>query len=256
MLKKLFILIIIIINFILENPLSVEAITLNQRINEYPQWHHKISLPQTDQDLMFPSWLEGKWKASSILKAQIAPLAPKFKTPGFDQNEEYIDKEINFNVRYISTIQLPKQDNFLPSVINTKKIIIADRAFNGLSIAQAYMGIDNVQKVISNPNNSTEQITQFRSNNQLISTVIGRRQETVSDQEFITSEITRQFFRRPDSVYLNLVENTTKYKFINSILIEGEQISAVYLSPEDPDYFIALDKPVALYYYTLKLEKE
>ena len=103
--------------------------------------------------------------------------------------------------------------------------------------------------------NSTEQITTFNSDNQLISTVVGRKQQTVSPTEFITSEITRQFFRRPTSVYLNFVENITKYNLINPNLIKGEQISGIYLSAQDPDYFLAINKPVALYKYDLTLTK-
>ena len=255
MFRKFFLVIIISIAFFLQNPLSCDAITLTKRLNKYPQWNHKISLPIPEKDLIFPQWFEGTWKVTSTLKEQIAPFAPKFTTPGFEQNQAYINLPVTFDVRYISTIAIPKQDNFLPTVVNKKEIIIADRAFNGLSIAQAYIGQENVKNVVVNPNNSTEQITSFTTSNQLISTVIGRQQETISNQEFITSEITRQFFRRPESIYLNFVENITKYHLINQNLINAEQISAVYLSPEDPDYFLALDKPVALYRYLLTLEK-
>jgi len=57
-------------------------------------------------------------------------------------------------------------------------------------------------------------------------------------------------------VYLNLVETTTKYELINPDYIQGKQVTAIYLSPQDPDYFIAFDLPVALYYYTLDLHKK
>ena len=252
--KKSFI-IIFLLFFTFAYQANAIALNLDERIDQYPQWQSKISLPTPEQDLNFPQWFKGKWQVTSILKEQIAPLAPQFQTPGFEQNQEYIDREINFNVQYVPTIELPKQDKFVPAVVPKKEMIIADRAFNGLAIAQAYMGKENVQKVTTNPSNSTEQITQFRTDNQLISTVIGRQQQALGENTFLTSELTRQFFRRPQSVYLNFVETTTKYQLINPNLIEGEQISAIYLSPEDPDYFIAINKPVALYYYTLKLEK-
>ena len=252
---KILLSLLLVINILFINPTSAFAITLENRINSYPQWNSKLNLPQPDRDLIFPDWFEGKWEVSNILKEQIAPLAPRFKTPGFDQNEAYIDREILFDVQYIPTIEIPKQENFLPSIVNKKPIIIADRAFNGKSIAQAYLGKENVDKVIINSRNSTEQITNFSSENQLISTIVGRQQQTINDNKIITSEITRQFFRRPQSVYLNFVESTTEYELINPQLIKGRQISAIYLSPEDPDYFLAIDKPVALYYYELMLTK-
>ncbi|AFZ53736.1 MAG: hypothetical protein Kow0091_01190 [Geminocystis sp.] len=255
MLKKFIYLLIVIISILVTNINPIFALSLEDRINQYPSWQQKILLPKPEKDLIFPDWFEGKWEVTSILKEQIAPLAPKFQTPGFEQNNEYIDKKIQFSVKFIESSFYPQQDNFVPQKINKQIIIIADRKFNSLSIAQAYLGIDNVEKVVINPNNTTEQITKFRGENELISTVIGRQQENISEKDFITSEVTRQFFRRPNSVYLNLVETTTKYHLINSNLIKAKQFTAIYLSPQDPDYFVAFDQPVALYYYTLELKK-
>lgn len=248
--------ILAIFSFFFLNISRVNANTLDQRISQYPHWDHKLSLPTPTQELIFPDWFEGTWNVTSTLKEQIAPFSPQFKTPSFDSNEVYIDKNIDFLVKFIPTILTPKINNFVPTIINNKQVIIPDRAFNGLSIAQAYLGVENVKQVIINKFNSTEQKTVFKQNNELISTVIGRQQETISLDNFIASEITRQFFRRPNSVYLNLVETTTKYHLINDNEIEGKQITAVYLSTEDPDYFLAIEQPVALYYYTLNLVKK
>ncbi|BAQ65069.1 hypothetical protein GM3709_1834 [Geminocystis sp. NIES-3709] len=235
---------------------QVSGETLRERITQYPHWEHKISLPNPTKELIFPSWFEGVWDVTSTLKEQIAPLSPEFQTPGFDSNREYINKDINFQVKFIPSTLTFKNNNFVPTIISKNKRIIADRAFNGLSIAQAYLGKENVKEVIINQSNSTEQKTKFRTENELISTVIGRQQETTLSGDFITSEVTRQFFRRPDSVYLNLVETTTKYHLINQNYIEGKQVTAIYLSPQDPDYFLAFERPVALYYYTLDLYKK
>jgi hypothetical protein len=253
---QFFLFTITIISIFLLNISQVNSETLDQRIAQYPHWEHQLSLPNPTGELIFPSWFEGKWDVSNILQEQVAPLAPEFQTPGFNSNKEYIGKNISFSVQFIPTILTPKNNNFVPTIINKKQVIIPDRAFNGLAIAQAYLGAENVKKVKININNSTEQITEFSEENKLISTVIGRQQETVSKDKFITSEITRQFFRRPNSIYLNLVETTTKYELINPNYIQGKQVTAIYLSPQDPDYFLAFDQPVALYYYTLDLHKK
>jgi hypothetical protein len=42
---------------------------------------------------------------------------------------------------------------------------------------------------------------------------------------------------------------------VRSQQIEAEQITAIYLSPQDPDYFKAAGHPVALYRYHLQLNK-
>ncbi|WP_308255739.1 DUF6816 family protein [Geminocystis sp. GBBB08] len=254
MFKNILFIITVFATFLL-NVFPVNSETLDQRITQYPHWNHQLSLPTPTKELIFPSWFEGRWNVTSTLKEQIAPLSPKFKTPGFDINTEYIDKDIDFQVQFIPTIITPKNNNFIPTIINQKEVIIPDRYFNGFSIAKAYLGDENVENVLINKHNSTEQITKFRGDNQLVSTVIGRQQETVSEQDFISSEITRQFFRRPNSIYLNLVETTTKYHLVNENYIQGKQVTAIYLSPKDPDYFLALNKPVALYYYNLNLHK-
>lgn len=248
--------IITILGSFLFNISQVNSETLNQRITEYPHWDHQLSLPTPREELIFPSWFEGRWNVGNTLKEQIAPLSPRFKTPGFDSNAEYIDREINFQVQFIPIILPPKNDNFVASVINKEEVIIPDRAFNGLSISQAYLGAKKIKNVIISKDNSAEQITKFEGENELISTVIGRKQETLSNTYFLTSEVTGQFFRRPNSIYLNLVETTTKYHLINKDYIQGQQVTAIYLSPQDPDYFLAFDKPVALYYYVLDLHRK
>ena len=72
---------------------------------------------------------------------------------------------------------------------------------------------------------------------------------------FISCEITQQFFRSKSPAYFNEVENLTSYYLENSGKITAKQITSIYLSPQDPDYFQAGDRPVALYLYSLELEK-
>ncbi|WP_069789902.1 DUF6816 family protein [Cyanobacterium sp. IPPAS B-1200] len=254
--KTISILISLTLAFFLIHINPVLAENLEQRINSYPNWNNQISLPSPEKELIYPRWFEGNWQVSNILKEQIAPLAPKFETPGFSQNAQYIDQNINFNVKFIPTIMNSNSNKFLPTTINNNQVIIADRGFNARAIAQAYLGEKNVKNVIINQENSTEQITKFSEENELISTVIGRQKQTINKKQFITSEITRQFFRRPNNIYINLVETTTKYELIDPNHITAKQYTAVYLSPQDPDYFIAFNKPVALYFYELNLLKK
>ncbi|NEO86218.1 MAG: hypothetical protein F6J87_18465, partial [Spirulina sp. SIO3F2] len=57
-------------------------------------------------------------------------------------------------------------------------------------------------------------------------------------------------------VYINDVETTTHYHQLTTLQIDAEQITAIYLSPQDPDYFQAGEQPVALYRYQLTLIRE
>ena len=83
-----------------------------------------------------------------------------------------------------------------------------------------------------------------------------RGTETPSRDRFIATEVTNQYFRRTNQPYFNQVETTTVYHQLPSpdSGIEAWQITAIYLSPQDPDYFKALNQPVALYRYRLQLE--
>ena len=64
-----------------------------------------------------------------------------------------------------------------------------------------------------------------------------------------------------ENIYLNEVETTTAYRVVEggengdsaSKRIEADQVTAIYLSPKDPDYFAAGGHPVALYRYRLEL---
>jgi hypothetical protein len=88
--------------------------------------------------------------------------------------------------------------------------------------------------------------------------VTGFEAELVGSQHFLAIEISQQIFRGDSNIYLNTVETTTSYQFAATPTpkITATQISAIYLSPQDPDYFRALDprnRPVALYKYRLDL---
>ena len=87
----------------------------------------------------------------------------------------------------------------------------------------------------------------------------GRTVEEPNAGTFATTEVFQQYFRNAknaenaSTVYLNEVENTTIYhkRADPNFPIGADQITAIYLSPQDPNYFKAQDKPVALYRYQL-----
>jgi hypothetical protein len=236
---------------------------LSDRITQYPNWHEP-QLGQRQGELTYPDWFRGQWVATSTLLAQVAPLAPEIVTPGFAGNRQYLNRPIEFIVRFIPTdvhrrskvswLNLPR----LNSSSRIKPQIVADRAFNGMSIATAYLGTDLVKSVKVDPQNPTRQITQLAQDRQLVSFVTGFDRELPNPHHFIATEVSQQMFRGNSDIYLNVVETTTSYQFSPTPTpkITATQISAIYLSPQDPDYFRALDpgnRPVALYQYHLDL---
>jgi hypothetical protein len=235
---------------------------LSERMAQYPHWHEP-QLIQHQGELKYPEWFRGEWTATSTLLEQVAPLAPEIVTPGFEGNRKYLDRPISFPVRFrsddvdrrskVSGLNLPR----LP-LNQIESPIVADRVFNGMSIATAYLGKDLVRSVKVDPQHPTRQITQLASDRQLVSFVTGFEAELANPQHFLATEVSQQIFRSDSNIYLNTVETTTSYQFssIPTPKITATQISAIYLSPQDPDYFRALDprnRPVALYKYRLDL---
>jgi hypothetical protein len=281
---------------------EAQAGQLADRLAQFPTWESKPPVAEAKGDLIYPDWMEGTWKVTSTLIDLLAPLAPEVVTPGFEGNRRYLNQPVSFLVRFQAANDLPKDsdqgtqtvisDRFLPiktynrdttptnsgseqlpSPYATREVV-ADRAFNGLNIAEAYLGDRMIQSVKVDPNSPNRQITSLSTGRQLVSVVTGRASETPAPDQFIATELSQQIFRGTPQLYFNQVETTTAYQLLReaklpgtaeqnpegsespSLTIEGDQITAIYLSPQDPDYFKAQAKPVALYRYRLELLPE
>ena len=231
---------------------------LADRISSFPNWESKPTVAVAKGDLVYPDWMAGNWNVASTLIDLAAPLAPNIVTPGFESNRQYLQQPILFKVRF-----QPEKNIGLISNYTSKKAqkIVADRTFNGLNIAKAYLGDRAVLSVKVDPHNPNRQITVLKGDKQLISIVTGRGTETPNPREFVSTEISQQVFRGESDIYLNEVETTTAYRVVRggengnsaSKKIEADQVTAIYLSPQDPDYFAAGGHPVALYRYRLEL---
>jgi hypothetical protein len=142
----------------------------------------------------------------------------------------------------------------IPQPVKVKSAVVADRAVNGLRLARAYLSDRAVKAVKVDPDSTNRQITLLQGDRQLISIVTGRATE-VKENRYVTTEVFGQQFRgtgaRP---FFNQVELTTAYHYTpdSTTKIIADQVTAVYLSPQDPDYFKTSDRPVALYRYRLE----
>ncbi|QQE67190.1 hypothetical protein GFS31_39020 [Leptolyngbya sp. BL0902] len=224
------------------------ALPLSDRFQDFPAWE-KLPLPGAKGDLAYPDWMAGTWELTSTLVDLAAPLAPDIVTPGFESNQSMLDQPITCVVRFVEAPTL--LSGFFPRVLSQGDIV-ADRAFNGLNMAQAYLGEAAVKAVKVDPNNPNRQLTLLDQGRQLESTVTARTTEAPQADRFITAERFQQVFRGTAVPYLNEVETTTDYWNLGDH-IEADQVTAVYLSPQDPDFLAALGQPVALYRYHLHL---
>lgn len=247
---------------------EAQAGVLADRMAQFPYWESKPPVSAAEGDLIYPDWMEGTWKVTSTLVEQVAPLAPEVVTPGFESNRRYLNEPVSFLVRFQAASNPPSitDPRFLPLTLersgfsllphsNEAPPVVADRAFNGLNIAKAYLGDAKVQSVKVDPNSPNRQITFLRTGRKLVSIVTGRVSENSASDRFIATEVSNQVFRGTPQPYFNQVETTTAYQLQRSpsLRIEADQVTAVYLSPQDADYFKALERPVALYRYRLEL---
>jgi hypothetical protein len=250
--------VIVILVWLSSSPGAIAG-TLSQRMADFPQWQSPPQIGKLEGQLIYPEWFKGRWLTTSTLVEQIAPLAPDLLTPGFDLNRIYLNRPIKFKVQFIP-LEIPTST---PSLLNLPRRnmpldlakIIPDRAYNGYNISTAYLGTDKVRSVKVDPQNPTKQITQLEGDRQLISIVTGFAQELPNPNNFIATELSQQIFSSDTQIYFNTVETTTSYQFSPTPTpkIAATQIAAIYLSPQDPDYFRARNRPVALYKYQLEL---
>lgn len=251
---------------------EVEAGQLAERLSKFPDWNNKPLVQVAEGDLIYPEWMEGEWRVTSTLVDMVAPLAPKIVTPGFESNRQFLNKPIQFDVRFKAVNLLKSLQSSGLSLISIKPLsegnnndqiypkVVADRAFNGFNIGKAMVGEEGILAVKVPANNPNYQMTLLKGG-KLTSTVTNRGSEIPDSHHFIATEISKQIFETRSQIYLNEVETTTAYtaQFDQTLSnskpnsIVADQITAIYLSPQDPNFFDASGKPVALYRYQLEL---
>ena len=71
--------------------------SLSERLEQFPEWTSKPPVKLAKGDLEYPEWMAGTWNVTSTLTEQIAPLAPDIVTPGFEDNQDYVDRANRFS---------------------------------------------------------------------------------------------------------------------------------------------------------------
>ncbi|MDF5706973.1 MAG: hypothetical protein PUP90_04635 [Nostoc sp. S4] len=250
---KVFLSFCLLILFFLGNGEAIAG-ELSQRLANFPRWEKLTSVQPASGDLVYPEWMAGTWQVTSTLVDLVAPLAPDIITPGFEGNRRQLNQPVSFLVKFVKEQPRLTGLKIFPWIDKKSSILVADRAFNSLNLARASLGKEVVLAVKVDPDSPNRQITFLRSSHQLVSIVTARATETTPNGKFITTEVFQQLFKGNSRPYLNSVESTTAYHKLSpdNSTIEADQVTAVYLSPQDPNYFTAGSRPVALYRYHLK----
>tara|TARA_B100000965_G_scaffold361512_1_gene342919 strand:- start:593 stop:1327 length:735 start_codon:yes stop_codon:yes gene_type:complete len=195
-----------------ENILELNIIqpsSLSERKSTWPDWRFPSELkrPSFKDDLIYPDWFEGVWDVDS-------------------KSEDVEGEEaILHSARFIK---------------NSSGKLIADREFNTESFA---MNSNNSEflSVKNDPNSPNRQFAKLTKDRFLETKIIGRLQETINNNIFITDELILQILHTPDFSRVSQVETLTEFKKCGSdgitstksenFNICGEQFQAIYKAP-------------------------
>ena len=175
----------------------------------WPDWRlpSSIKRPGLKDDLIYPDWFEGVWDVTSEIES--------------DQNQEPIIHSAKF-------------------ILNTSGDLIADREYNTNSYALSTKtgGFLSVKNDPKSPNRQFAKLTEDRY---LETKIIGRLQEKIDNNIFITDELILQILHTPEFSRVSQVETLTEFKKCGSIQnnkinmsdfnICGEQFQAIYNQP-------------------------
>lgn len=170
---------------------------LEQRIDTWPTWSLPAPLPRPGQkDLIYPAWFAGNWQATNH--------DPSGNEP-----------DLHYTVRFNT---------------DPKGQVVGDRAYNASAIGRALLG-PQLLEVRNDPRNPNRQLAELRDDQQLESTVVGRRSSQASEGEFLADELALQVLHGPGDPRVSRVETLSRYRRQDDDRILGEQWQASYSSP-------------------------
>jgi len=182
---------------------------LSERKLIWPDWRlpSSIKRPRLKDDLIYPDWFEGVWNVTSEIESE--------------QNQELITHSAKF-------------------IHNTSGDLVADREYNTKSYALSTKtgGFLSVKNDPKSPNRQFAKLTKDRY---LETKIIGRLQEKIDNNTFITDELILQILHTPEFSRVSQVETLTEFKKCGSnpsddknlrdFNICGEQFQAIYNQP-------------------------
>ena len=202
---------------------------LSERTLIWPDWRFPSSLkrPGLKDDLIYPDWFEGVWDVTSEIEG--------------DKNQEPILHSAKF-------------------FRNTSGNLISDREYNTKSFALSSK-TDGFLTVKNDPKSPNRQFAKLTEDRYLETKIIGRLQEKINNNIFITDELILQILHTPELSRVSQVETLTVFEKcgsnenneinLNNFNICGEQFQAIYNQPGQN--FISL--PIKTEKYKLILTK-
>nr|QFB70720.1 chloroplast hypothetical protein 3 [Chlorella ohadii] len=226
-----------------------------------------IQPPWAPKQIFYPRYLFGEWEVEMEFTALRTPLGRQFVPPGFLQAAEASPEEgglgsrYAFRQRFYSTLP-PTLDNELRVNLGLgmpQDAIVSDRAFNTRETTNAFLGYAAVEAVEYDPRDAPlrETVTLSRLAPDM-APLPPRRLELyinhLSSEEgpggsFLTSELCRQVLLGVRQVEVKDYEIMHEYRLQPDGSLRGRQRSCLYLQPQEPRFFEAGGRAVAVYDY-------
>ena len=182
---------------------------LSERRIIWPDWHFPSFLkrPSFNDDLIYPDWFEGKWDVETTIEVE--------------NNEETIFHSALF-------------------IRNSNGKLVADREYNTQSFALNSKN-GGFLSVTNDPKSPNRQLAKLTDDRYFETKIIGRLDEKINNDIFITDELILQIFHTPELSRISQVETLTEFRkcgYDSNIVpqsidfnICGEQFQAIYNQP-------------------------
>lgn len=237
-------------------------------------------MPFGDRELYYAPFLFGAWNVTATLKRKVYPygtsfLPSKSLIEGSPRNRmEQVGDSTCYELHYFSTLANDFQNKL---TVNLglgvpKSKIIADRAFDAISISMAYKHFTPVQEVDWNPSKDPTHLSISFGAAPLAEDmrplgkrrgevyIVARQTETVSDTIFACSERSRSVILATGAVVVSDTEGITEYHKNDDNHITATSRIAVYLTPNPNSREGVLwqqvgGKAVAFFDYDIQMER-
>ena len=208
---------------------NFQSYKLSDRKLIWPDWRFPSSIkrPKLKDDLIYPDWFEGVWDVNT--------------KNGDDENE----KSIVHSARFVR---------------NPSGILVADREYNTQSLALNSKN-GGFLSVKNDPKTPNRQFAKLTDDRYLETKIIGRLQEKINNNIFMTDELILQILHTPELSRVSQVETLTEFKKCGSNQISdndnsefdicGEQFQAIYDQPGQN----LISLPIKFDRYKLRLRK-
>ena len=215
---------------------------------------NQIALPFSEQELYYPSFLFGSWQLTATLKSKRYPFGQDVVPStslleGSPRNrDERVGDSTSYEVHYFSTQADVASRDVVTVDLSAKPKIIADRAFNAISLSKGYKQLTPVQDVDWDYRKDPTQLTlrfqagavaeDMRPLGQRRAEVYitARSSEEAVDNEngrpiFCAAERTRAVTLAPGNVIVNDSEVITEYTKVDDDHVTAISRIAAYLTP-------------------------